>query len=877
MHESQHDTEGQPHHLHRRFGLLQATALNMSNMVGAGPFITIPLLMSAMGGPQALLGWLVAVVICLPDGMIWSELGSRLPGSGGSYVYLRDGFGRERWGRLMAFLFIWQFIISGPLEIASGYIGFAGYFRYLWQELTDTHLKLIAAGVGVLNIVLLYRKISFISHLTVTLWVGMLFTIGAVIFTGATNFQASVAFDFPPDAFALSWGFMWGLGAAARVGIYDYLGYYDVCYIGEEVRQPERTIPRSVLFSLVSVACIYFLMNLSIIGVVPWREFVPASEHPESTYIVSIMMEKVWGSTFAKIFTAMILWTTFASVFALLLGYSRIPFAAARDGYFFRAFAALHPRGDFPHRALLAVGAIAIGACFFTLQTVIDTLLTTRIVIQFIGQIGAVALLRRANPENPAPYRIWLYPLPCFVALLGWLFVLLTAGKVILGFSAAALVLGVSVFLLWADATKGWPFGSVRTRGHRLLRALAILLIAALGVVALAFGAVTYVTRVVEVVPEAAHDTQQRGTIQHAEQYASYPGFALRGVLRLANLPEAVPVRSGMTLYRVTYWTARKDGTPALASGLVGMPTTWPARGVVSYQHGTNTYRHGAPSAPGIGEGAFVSAAFAGGGYIVTAADYLGLGKSTEVHPYLIAESTANAVIDLLHAAKALTESLGHPWPQQLCLVGFSQGGHATMATHRALEALGDPALRVVASAPIAGPYDLANLSFPRALAGASDSDSLYLAYMALGYSHVYGQPIASLLREPYNETIPVLFDGVHDSSEIDAGLPAKPRDMFAPTFLADFDAGRPTWLLSALAENETFQWTPKAPVRLYYGENDVDVSPREAEHAYAELSGRGADVKLISVGPYAHDQSILHAAPKVRAWFDELSGPAGG
>lgn len=445
-------------HLHRRFGLLQATALNMSNMVGAGPFITIPLLMSAMGGPQALLGWLVAVLICLPDGMIWSELGSRLPGSGGSYVYLREAYGVRTLGRLMAFMFIWQFIISGPLELASGYIGFAQYLGYLWEGMTPLHAKLVAAGVGVLNIALLYRRISFVSHLTVTLWVGMLFTIGTVIFTGARHFDPAVAFDFEPNAFALSWGFLWGLGAAARVGIYDYLGYYDVCYIGDEVKDPGRTIPRSVLISLISVATIYFLMNLSIIGIVSWREFVPADQHPESGYIVSVMMEKIYGSGFAQAFTAMILWTTFASVFALLLGYSRIPYAAARDGYFFRAFAHLHPTKDFPSRSLVAVGLIAIAACFFSLQTVIDTLLTTRILVQFVGQIGAVVLLRRTYPDQPAPYRIWLYPLPLFLALAGWFFVLLTAGKVILGFSAVALLVGLAAFLLWSRSTGGWPF-----------------------------------------------------------------------------------------------------------------------------------------------------------------------------------------------------------------------------------------------------------------------------------------------------------------------------------------------------------------------------------------------------------------------------------
>src|SRR6184192_2642353 len=141
-------------HLLRRFGLVQATALNMTNMIGIGPFITIPLLMSALGGPQALLGWIAALLIVIPDGMIWSELGAAMPGSGGSYVYLRDGFGPRTFGRLMAFLFIWQFILSGPLEIASGYIGFAQYFGYLWPNMTTLQTNLVVTAVGAINIAL---------------------------------------------------------------------------------------------------------------------------------------------------------------------------------------------------------------------------------------------------------------------------------------------------------------------------------------------------------------------------------------------------------------------------------------------------------------------------------------------------------------------------------------------------------------------------------------------------------------------------------------------------------------------------------------------------------------------------------------------------
>ena len=430
----------------------------MSNMVGVGPFITIPLIMTAMGGPQALLGWLLAAVICIPDSLVWSELGAALPGSGGSYVFLREGFGAQRFGRMMAFLFIWQFIASGPLEIASGYIGFGQYLGYLWEGITPLQMKMVAAGVGVLNIILLFRKISFIGRLTVSLWVGMLFTVGAVIVTGAGHFNPRVAFDFPPNAFNFSFGFFMGLGSAMRIGIYDYLGYYDVCYIGDEVKDPGRTIPRSILISLLGVAVIYLLMNLSVIGVVSWREFVPADQHPNASYIVSVAMERIHGKTFASIFTVMILWTTFASVFALLLGYSRIPYAAAKDGYFFRIFGHVNEKKAFPDVSLVAIGLISILACFLSLQTVIDALLTTRILIQFIGQIGAVILMRRKG--NISPYKMWLYPLPCLVALLGWLFVMLTAGKTILFFSFGALFLGIVAFFAWSLATRRWPFAA---------------------------------------------------------------------------------------------------------------------------------------------------------------------------------------------------------------------------------------------------------------------------------------------------------------------------------------------------------------------------------------------------------------------------------
>ncbi len=442
----------------RRFGLVHATALNMTNMIGIGPFITIPLLMSALGGPQAMLGWLVALIIVLCDGMVWSELGAALPGSGGSFGYLRHGYGADTVGRLMGFLFVWQFVLSGPLEIASGYIGFSQYLGYIWTGITPRQTMLVVTIIGLVNVALLYRRIKSIATITLTLWIGTILTVIVVIVTGAGHFDSRLAFHFPPGAFNFSLGFFIGLGAAARIGVYDYLGYYDVCYIGDEVENPGRVIPRSILLSTLAVALIYVAINFSIIGVVPWRDFVPAAAHPQSNFVVSMFMERIYGPRVATVFTAMILWTAFGSVFALLLGYSRVPYAAAKDGYFFKVFARLHPSQGFPSVSLVVLGVLSIVAGFASLGTVIDALITTRILVQFIGQIGAVTLLRRRAPDMPRPYRMWLYPVPSLVALLGWIFIFATTPPIVIAFGLGALLLGVVSFGIWSWRGRTWPF-----------------------------------------------------------------------------------------------------------------------------------------------------------------------------------------------------------------------------------------------------------------------------------------------------------------------------------------------------------------------------------------------------------------------------------
>ncbi|HYM09952.1 MAG TPA: amino acid permease, partial [Bryobacterales bacterium] len=319
--------------LHRRLGVLNATSINMSNMIGTGPFITIAGadgILASMMGPQALVGWLLGAVIALSDGLVAAELGASLPISGGNYIYLREGFGASRWGRLMAFLFVWQFLFSGPLEIASGNIGLVQYLGYFWPAMTPLETKLAAAGVGAIALFCLYRKITDVARLMMFLWVTMLLTTGWVIVAGLTHFHPALAFDFPPGAFRFSVGFLRGLGAGTLIVMYNYLGYYQICYLGAEVREPARTIPRAVVISVLAVALINLLLSLSFIGVVPWREAIhlPA--------IGSVFMERLYGKWAASALSVMIMVTAFSSVYALMLGYSRIPFAAAQDGIFFR-------------------------------------------------------------------------------------------------------------------------------------------------------------------------------------------------------------------------------------------------------------------------------------------------------------------------------------------------------------------------------------------------------------------------------------------------------------------------------------------------------------------------------------------------------------
>src|SRR3989454_11380382 len=228
--------------LERGLGLKEAVALNMIEMVGIGPFVVIPLVIRDMGGPQALLAWVAGAVLALLDGFVWSELGAAMPLAGGSYVFLREAYGPGRFGRMMSFLFVWQTLIQAPLVVASGAIGFAQYLTYL-MPLRRYQQKAVSGALVIVLVFLLYRRITTVGKISLFLWAGVIATIVWLIFGGATHFDARLAFTYPAGAWDLSWLFFVGLGQATVKTIYTYLGYYNVCHLGGEVREPERNIP----------------------------------------------------------------------------------------------------------------------------------------------------------------------------------------------------------------------------------------------------------------------------------------------------------------------------------------------------------------------------------------------------------------------------------------------------------------------------------------------------------------------------------------------------------------------------------------------------------------------------------------------------------
>ncbi|QNI37549.1 APC family permease [Edaphobacter albus] len=438
-------------HLERGMGLWGALSANLLNMVGVGPFLTIPLALAAMGGPQAMLGWIFGAVLALCDGMVWAELGSRMPDSGGSYHYLSQAFGPNSAGRLISFLFLWQTLLIGPISIASGAVGFAEYSS-VFHPFSPPQLKMIAIVLCLLNLVVLYRPIRSIGTLSVVVMTAVVATCCWIIFAGASHFHPALAFDFPPHAFHPSRSFWIGLGSAVLIATYDYGGYNNVCYIGGEIKNPRRNIPRAVLISILFVAALYLAMNIAILSVLPWREAM------HSKAIVADFIHAIYGSYAAKLASLLILVASWGSAYAILLGYSRIPYAAAVDGQFPGVFARIHPRGHFPTTSLIYMGIGSALMCIFSLAELISILIVIQTLLQSIAQCIAVVLLRRRSKSDPELFRMPFYPLPVAIALVGWVYIIATSEWKHVAVGVVLAASGVGFYLIQARKKEEWPF-----------------------------------------------------------------------------------------------------------------------------------------------------------------------------------------------------------------------------------------------------------------------------------------------------------------------------------------------------------------------------------------------------------------------------------
>ncbi len=459
--------------LQRRVGLRSAVLFNMLEMIGVGPFITLPLVIAAAGYRLSVWAWVLGAGLAVADGLVWAELGAMFPRAGGSYAFLREIYGPQGAGNWLSFLFVWQVSFTAPLSVASGCIGLSGFLAVFWPGLESApvaawpslhYANLAAATACVLVTALLYRNLSSITRLAWVLFAGVVAALTGVIVSGFTHAAAAGGWHMPaapalPAALALG-----GLAQATLIATYDYWGYYNICFLGSEVRQPERTIPRAILLSVLFVAAFYIAMNMAALPSLRQAAEHAAESISSSAALRMQLAAEIARSAFGRwagyTIAALIVWTAFASVFSLLLGYSRVPYAAARDGNYFHFLAAVHPKHGIPHRSLVALGMVGVVFCFFSLVQVITMLVITRILLQFLLQQAGVILLRIRRPELKRPFKMPLYPLPPLAAMAGFIFILASRSHALRELAAAVAIgaSGTLVYLWRARRLGEWPF-----------------------------------------------------------------------------------------------------------------------------------------------------------------------------------------------------------------------------------------------------------------------------------------------------------------------------------------------------------------------------------------------------------------------------------
>jgi len=430
----------------RKINLLQATSINMIDMVGIGPFVVMPFVVAQFNNGLFIWAWIFGAFTAFADGMVWSELGAKYPLAGGTYNFHRIAYG-EKGGRLMSFLFVWQTSIQAPLVVASAAIGFAQYLTYI-ARLDVIQQKLVSAGLIIFVLLLLYRKIETVGKISVIFGSIVILTITWIIVSGLTHQQHSIKLWPEGHESFFSFTFWSAVAYGSIKSVYTYLGYYNVCHLGSEIKRPEVNIPRSIFISIAGIAALYLLMNIAVMGVIPWH-----SVKQDDKYLVSTFMEHLYGKRAAIITTILILCIAMSSLFAVVLGYSRVPYAAAVDGNFFPVFGRLHPTKKFPYVSLLVLGGLGlVFSLFMSLKDVITAILAMRIVVQFMAQAVGVVLLRKRSGSKDLPFKMWLYPAPVILSIGIWIFLLYHNEFALYG--ALIALAGVGVYFIKKKFTK---------------------------------------------------------------------------------------------------------------------------------------------------------------------------------------------------------------------------------------------------------------------------------------------------------------------------------------------------------------------------------------------------------------------------------------
>jgi pimeloyl-ACP methyl ester carboxylesterase len=361
------------------------------------------------------------------------------------------------------------------------------------------------------------------------------------------------------------------------------------------------------------------------------------------------------------------------------------------------------------------------------------------------------------------------------------------------------------------------------------------------------------------------------GRVEQLEPLGHYSAIEAAVLLQLAGGGATINTEHGFSLYRVSYPAdAVTPGTRTTVSGLIAIPDTHQIKGIVSWQHGTSSKRANSISKPSVPEGMGVAAVFAGDGYVLTAPDYIGLGVSTLPQAYYHWPSTVSAVFELVSIAEIMVDGITGEPAKDLFLAGFSQGAGASAATQRALEQENPTKLALRAVANISGAFDPLEISLQNFI---ERDDPFFIAFTLNSFAQIYGESLDGVIREPYNRELPGLFDGSRGQKEISEALPARLSQLVTERFMNAYRAGQkfPAWFYRGLADAQTVDYTPVAPMRIFYGRNDTVVIPEEAKAAFERMQSRGANVEIVDCGPYGHDEMVVRTLPAIQHWFDEL------